>query len=116
MRAVPPLLLLLAACDGGGNQQTVAPPAEADNRVACALHGSSEFKRDCVVERAKGAEGLMLTIRAPDGGFRRFRVIDDGRGVIAADGAQPALVTIIGGDVIEVAIADDRYRLPATVK
>ncbi|RYD62319.1 MAG: hypothetical protein EOP58_13360 [Sphingomonadales bacterium] len=54
--------------------------------------------------------------RDPDGGFHRLRVTRDGRGVIAADGASAASVTIIDKDAIEVAIDDARYRLPATVK
>ncbi len=65
---------------------------------------------------ARTADGLTLTVRAPDGSFRRLRVTDDGRGVVAADGALPAIVTIVGDGIIEVVIADDRYRLPATIK
>ena len=40
----------------------------------------------------------------------------DGRGVIAADGSEPAKVMIIGDGVIEVAVGGDRYRLPANTK
>ena len=58
----------------------------------------------------------VLTIRHPDGGFRRLRITADGRGVIAADGAEPARVSVIGPADIEVAVGGDRYRLPATVK
>lgn len=88
----------------------------ADNRVECALAGAPAFDRICTVERSEGEEGLTLTIRAPDGGFRRLIVTNDGRGVVAADGAIPAIVTIVSDDKIEVAIADDRYRLPATIE
>ena len=42
-------------------------------------------------------------------------VTHDGRGVIAADGAEPAKVTVVGTDGIEVSIGGDRYRLPATI-
>ena len=52
----------------------------------------------------------------PDGGFRRFVVARDGTGVAAADGAEPAMVTIIADDRIEVAIGGDTFRLPATVQ
>lgn len=58
----------------------------------------------------------MLTVRHPDGAFHRLLVTKDGRGVIAADGAETAVVTIIANGEIEVALGGDRYRLPATVK
>ena len=37
-------------------------------------------------------------------------------GVIAADGAVEAKVSVIDKDAIEVAIEDARYRLPATIR
>ena len=43
----------------------------------------------------------------------------DGEGTVdfvAADGAEPAVVTLAGADEIEVALGDDHYRLPATMK
>ena len=55
-------------------------------------------------------------VRKPDGGFRRLRVTRDGRGVVAADGAERAQVTIIADDRIEVSIGGDTFRLPATVR
>jgi hypothetical protein len=78
--------------------------------------GAEAFERVCTVERAAGAEGLTLTIRAPGGGFRRLLVTKDGRGVVAADGAEEARVSPIAADRIEVAVGRDRYRLPATVR
>jgi hypothetical protein len=36
--------------------------------------------------------------------------------VVAADGAEKAVISIIGNGRIEVALAGHRYRLPATVK
>ena len=39
--------------------------------------------------------------------------MEAGRGVISADGALSATVTIIDDGKIEVAIGRDRYRLPA---
>ena len=89
--------------------------AADDGRILCA-RGDAPFTRDCTVEQTQGEGGLTLTIRAPDGGFHRLTVTRDGRGVVAADGAQPAKVTIVGPGDIEVAIGDTRYRLPATVK
>ena len=122
---IPFGLLLLFACGDGGNGTNQAAPAETASsasaedgaeRIECAIASSPTFERNCVVERAASGEGLTLTIRAPTGSFRRLLVTKDGRGVIAADGAEPAQVTPLGPDRIEVAISGDRYRLPATVR
>jgi hypothetical protein len=130
MKAVALLsLLLLAACgsekhanSGAGNQASdqliPAPAASADtsdDRIDCAIAGGP-FAHVCTVERTAGKDGLTLTVRAPSGSFRRLEVTADGRGVVAADGAEPAKVTVIGRGRIEVAIGGDRYRLPATLK
>lgn len=103
------LLLLLSACGG----PSAAPKAE--ERIECAIDGAALFERTCTVERAAGPESL-LTLRSPNGSFRRLAVTRDGRGVMAADGAEAATVTIIGKDLIEVSIGSDRYRLPARVQ
>lgn len=118
-------LLALAACDPGPvktkadhaeDARAQAARDEAEGRIPCALGGGDDFSTRCTIDRAQTQDGLMLTVRHPDGGFHRLRVTRDGRGVIAADGAQAATVTIIDKDAIEVAIDDARYRLPATVK
>lgn len=121
-----PLLLLplLSAC---GEQETntqvlarveadQAVEAADDGRINCAPGGAEAFARVCTLDREEGERGLILTARHPDGGFRRMLVTRDGRGVIAADGAEPAMVTIVGPDEIEVALGRDHYRLPATVR
>lgn len=116
-------LLLLAGCAQPAPDTSAIAAVEAetrakvedDGRVVCALDGSSDFARVCTVDRVAGDEGLTLTVRHPDGAFRRLLVTRDGRGVIAADGAEAARVTIVGADRIEVALADDRYLLPAKV-
>ena len=110
MRPAALFLLLLAGC--GGHETREA----AVEKVECAVEVAAEFARVCAVERITGAEGLVLTLRAPSGGFRRLLVTRDGRGVVAADGAEPAQVTPLAPDRIEVAIGPDRYRLPATVR
>lgn len=120
---------LLASCSGGDDpaQGEAADPllvAEAHARrdlieggmVYCATAGETGFRPDCTLERTQSEEGQILTIRHPDGGFRRLLVTNDGRGVIAADGAEPAQISPLSQGEIEVAIADDRYRLPATVR
>ena len=119
MKAAFPLaaLSLLAACgysDAAAEEEALAQAGRTE--VECAVGGEEDFERVCTVERRAGAEGLELTLHHPDGGFRRLRVTADGRGVVAADGAEAALVSVIGADRIEVAIASDRYRLPATVR
>ena len=58
----------------------------------------------------------LLTLRNPNGGFHRLRIVNDGHGVVAADGAEAATVAIAGTGQIEVAIGGDRYRLPATIR
>lgn len=116
-------LLTLAACGEGETNTQVLARVEADQgaraadegRVQCALAGATAFARVCEIERTETDRGLVLTIRHPDGGFRRLLVTKDGRGVVAADGAEPAIVTIVDPREIEVALAGDHYRLPATV-
>ncbi|PJI90868.1 hypothetical protein DAH66_03045 [Sphingomonas koreensis] len=110
--AVSAALLSLSACGDNANKTA---RGEGD-RIPCALGGATEFASNCTVERAQTGDGLILTVRHPDGGFHRLRVTTDGRGVIAADGAQEAKVAVVGGGTIEVTIDDARYRLPATVK
>lgn len=118
-------LLLLAACgDGAGqaNTQVLAKveaqqrrAAEDDGLILCA-RGQGALRRTCTVERAQEDRGLILTVRHDDGGFHRLLVTRDGRGVVAADGAEQAHVTIPDPQSIEVTIGGDRYRLPATIK
>jgi hypothetical protein len=123
--SVTGLALLIAACGSGpeGDAESLAE-AEAMARkdaaeggmIECAVSGFTNFTRTCAVERATEETGLILTIRHDDGGFRRLRVMKDGSGVVAADGAEPAMVSTVGDNLIEVTVAGDRYRLPATVK
>ncbi len=118
MKRSLPLVLLLASC-GDDAQEANAPlatDAAAAERIECAVGGEQAFTRACTVERAMSTDGLILTLRSAGGGFRRLLVTKDGRGVVAADGADQAVVTPIGTDRIEVAVAGERYRLPATVK
>jgi hypothetical protein len=122
-------ILILAACSaapqpaaGNGNSEfdnalaQAGSDAEDDGRIICAPAGNAAFSRQCTLDRVQSTEGLILTVHKPDGGFRRLLVVKDGRGVIAADGAEPAKVTIVADHQIEVAIGGDRFRLPATMK
>lgn len=118
------LLLALAACGvklpdkaeearQQANQQAIE---DAEGKVECAPPGADAFTYACAIDRVQSQDGLFLTLRHPDGGFRRLLVTSDGRGVVAADGAETAMVTPIAANRIEVAIGGARYRLPATVR
>ncbi len=106
------LLLPLAACQPADQQNATL---EADGRIDCRIANDDQFQRFCSVERERTEQGVLLTVRKPDGGFRRLLATRDGRGVVAADGAEATEVTIVGDDLIEVAVAGDRFRLPARV-
>ena len=113
------LLLALAGCQRADHDNRAVPEtktaAEAppEDRVPCTMAGQAQ---QCVVDTAAGEGGTVVTVHHPDGGFRRLLITSDGRGGVAADGAQPAAVKIAGQGEIEVTIAGDRYRLPATVR
>ena len=116
------LFLALASCGREQPANSLAQveaqaqaDAAEDGRILCA-QGGATLKRDCTLEQTQGQGGLLLTVRHPDGAFHRLQVTTDGRGVIAADGAEVAKVTVIGTDGIEVALGGDRYRLPATIR
>ena len=112
MRRAAALALSLAGCGSGPVQDAADPDAP---KIACAKAGA-EFAPVCTVDQVRSDQGLTLTVRHPDGAFRRLLVTTDGRGVIAADGAEPAQVSVVGPGEIDVAIAGERYRLPATVQ
>jgi hypothetical protein len=90
--------------------------AATAGRVPCALGGATVFRLDCTMDRISSAEGQTLVLGRANAGYRRFRVTTDGRGVVSADGAEPAVVTVIGDDQIEIRVGQDRYRLPATIQ
>jgi len=121
------LPLILAACGEQPSSNVTAPVAEISNqraatpdpevpKIPCAAVGDAELAPACTVDRAETPDGVILTLRHPDGAFHRLQITRDGRGVIAADGAEPATVTPLGPDEIEVTIGGARYRLPATVR
>lgn len=117
MRAILPLLplTLLASCGGGTTTTTANATVEDDGRIECRLGADTNFERYCTLERTREADGTLLTVKKPDGGFRRLKTTRDGRGVIAADGAESAEVKIAGDNLIEVSIAGDTFRLPARI-
>ena len=112
---LPFVLVLSAACEKQPADPVIAAADHAAH-VSCALANVNDFKPTCTIEKIVSSDGLALVMHHPDGGFRRLIVTTDGRGVIAADGAQDARVSIVDPATIEVAVDTDRYRLPATVK
>jgi hypothetical protein len=113
---------LLVSCNNSSDKNAGKPDAVSseaaanDGKVECALAGSKEFSRTCDKEWIVGTKGKTLVIRHPDGGFRRFNILTDGRGLEAAEGAEKANIVTLENDMIEVSVADDRYRLLATIK
>ncbi|WP_225206321.1 hypothetical protein [Novosphingobium huizhouense] len=103
-------LLALAACGRGGE---AGPPLR---HIDCALAGAAGFKPDCTVEEVMQNGRTMLVVAAPDGMFRRFEKVADGRGVIAADGVEESLAHWVADGVLEVSVGQDRYRFPASLK
>jgi hypothetical protein len=120
--------VLMAACSEGGVDKATddamkaadreaAKKEAAEGKIECALAGSTVFARKCPTERVTGPEGQLLVIRHPDGGFRRFSLLTDGRGIAPADGMDPNFkLNVLSGGMIEVRSGDDVYRLPASIK
>ncbi len=113
-------LILLAACSSEGEAQagsSAAAKAEAaaepeDNSIACALAGAKSFGRTCSREISRDDVGEVWIVRHPDGGFRRFVLIDGGTRIATADGDKEVATQRVGGE-LEVRVEGDRYRFPA---
>lgn len=100
--------LLLSAC----GEQSGELPVQAD-AIDCAIGEGAAMAAGCTVERTTSAEGTLLTIRQPDGGFHRLRVASDGA-ISSADGAELAQATPVGDGQIDVTVGNARYRLPTS--
>lgn len=124
MRLILPIMTALTALAGlsacGSSDEALIDDEEgaatAGAMVSCALGEEQDFTETCTFQRFVGAERTTIVLGRGDSGFRRFSRTADGRGLIAADGAEPARVTIIGDAQVEIAVGDDRYRLPAAIK
>jgi hypothetical protein len=118
------LALVLASCSDAKPdnsrlaevEEKAAKAAEEDGRILCALDGDEKFSRTCTMDRVAGQNGEEIVLSRGDGGFRRLRLLSGGRGVEAADGAEPAKQSIVEVGMLDVAIGADRYRLPAATK
>lgn len=84
--------------------------------IECLVPGQTGFETSCSVEEASSPDGKVLTVRSPDGEFRRLLIVSDGRGLIAADGAEEIKVKPAGPGKIDVSIGDIVWRLPAKVR
>ena len=117
------LPLLLTACENRPDNAVLADAEERaasqagdDGKIECAINGAADFSRDCYTERLSGESGVTMIIRHPDGGFRRFNVLTDGRGLEAADGFDKATIAIVEDGKILVGVGSDQYLLPAQIK
>ena len=54
------------------NSQALPLPASGTG-LACARGADAPLSPDCTVERTPTQDGVILTVRHPDGGFRRLR-------------------------------------------
>ncbi len=104
------LALLLAGCGSGGQ-----PDKPSADQISCALAGSTDFNAKCGVDRVERNGMLLLVVHHPDGGFRRFEVLKDGRGLAVSDGANAGVATI-RGEFLEMQVGQDRYRFPFRIK
>lgn len=97
-------------------ENEAAEQAALDGKIECALAGSVTFERTCTTEQIAGSDGNILVIRHADGGFRRFDILTDGRGLAPADGFDETRINLLSDGMIEVSSGDDKYRLPAQIK
>ncbi|WP_373475112.1 hypothetical protein [Sphingorhabdus sp.] len=118
-RAAWVAFIALSGCGGGDlNQAENKADEEAalNGKIECALSGSRLFERTCTTEQISASGGDILVIRHPDGGFRRFDILTDGRGLAPADGFDETRIDLLSEGLIEVSSGDDKYRLPAQIK
>src|SRR3546814_19922762 len=110
--SVAALTLVLSACGSPGEQEEMA---DIDGKLYCAVDGANELTQSCTLERIDGPEGHVLALHHPGGGFRRFRIVSDGRGVIPADGAEQAQLTLAGDHIVDVPCGHDPLHPPANL-
>lgn len=112
MRRIAVLCAVMLVACGQGEAQPQA--ADGALRIECAQGEGSVFGADCLVERVAGEEGSEYVVRHPNGSFRRFRIAQDRKSMIAIDGADDAISSLAGDPpLMEVTVGPDRYRFPA---
>ncbi|MBK6801773.1 MAG: hypothetical protein IPG83_09905 [Novosphingobium sp.] len=115
IRAVPLLLLALAACGDAGTAaqgESEGGSKSAFKTLPCALGEAKDFAPVCKVEEQSVEGQTIWIVWHPDGGFRRFQMIDNGTRIATADGADEVGMTRDGAEFI-VQAGPDRYRFPA---
>lgn len=104
----------LSACsDDEADLLAAQEAALVGNKIECALDAVEEFTMTCATERVVEEDQTLLMIRHNDGGFKRFRILTDGRGLEAAEGFDPIYIEIIDDDNIMLISGPDRYKLKA---
>ncbi len=107
------LAAVLAACSSesgtsaaAGEGSSGAPAVSV--KVPCALAGAKSYTAECAVERDSRDGKVLVTLRHPDGGFRRLIELDGGKRFAAADGSDEVAIEANGKE-IEVTLGDDHY-------
>ena len=104
---------LLAACSDDVSEAEAARAVEVGEQMLdCAIGPGSEYSQSCTLQTFQREEGTVYRVNHPGGGFRLFNTAEDGSGLVPHDGAEGA-VNKLDGDVLEVAVGEDRYRFPA---
>jgi hypothetical protein len=106
------VVVIMGGCSDGSDPSAKSVGAE---HIACAVAGSAEVADACLVEHTESDGRLSLVVRHPDGAFRRFDVVTDGRGLKVSDGAEEAQTKLVDGK-LDVTVGADHYVFPVTVK
>lgn len=101
-----PVVAALALLPGCARQDD----SKGARTIDCQLSGEAA---KCRVETIIQNGVKFLVVRHPDGGFRRFHAVSDGRGVIPADGADGARGSWTDDRHYAVSVGKDRYLFPA---
>ncbi len=107
----------LSACSS--DEEDIAAAQEAalvGNKIECALNGADVFSLSCATQRLSIDGSTILMIRHTDGGFKRFRILSDGRGLETAEGYDDSQIEIIDEDHIILTSGGDKYKLKAQFK
>lgn len=106
----------LTFCTAACSKDVDQPQAEEGApTIECSLGEGSDFGPDCMVEREEIDGQTVLTVRHPDGGFRRFVQLNDGQGLAELDGADEVNRSLDGSTLV-IEVGQDSYRFDANVR